>query len=113
MLAKMVVGSLRRVLLVLLVGGAVLPAAATAACSPVDGYTGPGPAVVSATDASAPPPSAAGATRGQAAPCHANTSTSILPFTGLQVGLLLLVGLSLLGLGVGLRRFGDQGPLAG
>ncbi len=119
----------RRVLLAIaaVVAVGVVPATAAAQTPGVGGYAGVAPAVINQTAPPAAPRPAGGVQGVQeesandqapagAAPGRADqrgaqaesrpaaVSTGKLPFTGLQVTLMLLGGLTLLGLGLTLRR---------
>ena len=84
---RLVGRTLMRGLLSLLVLTALTPAAVAAPSPAVGGYAAGGPAIVEDT-----------------APASADPEGARLPFTGLQIGMMLIAGLVLLGLGLSLRR---------
>jgi len=94
---RLVGRTLMRGLLSMLVLTALTPAAVAAPSPAVGGYAAGGPAIVEDTaPASADPEGTA--------PASADPEGARLPFTGLQIGMMLIAGLVLLGLGLSLRR---------
>src|SRR3954454_24283201 len=83
-------------------GLALTPAAAVAQTPTRDGYGG---VIAEVVTPKAKSQSAPAASQAPAAPAAAAPSNSTLPFTGLQVGAILLAGVALLGVGMLLRRF--------
>jgi hypothetical protein len=100
---------------VCLFSGACPAAVAAAAAAPtgVAGYSLAGSTVQHelGADSGAAPHALIGGARIARAATARTTSSGALPFTGLQLGLLLAAGLALIGLGIFVRRFG--GPRDG
>ncbi|MCA1656997.1 MAG: hypothetical protein LC713_04710 [Actinobacteria bacterium] len=84
---RLVGRTLMRGLLSMLVLTALTPAAVAAQSPATGGYAAGGPSIVERT-----------------APTGAEPEGGRLPFTGLQIGMMLIAGLVLLGLGLSLRR---------
>jgi hypothetical protein len=97
---RLVGRTLMRGLLSMLVLTALTPAAVAAQSPAVGGYAPGGPAIVEGTA-----PAGADPTRAMRYPRHTPPGEGArLPFTGLQIGMMLIAGLVLLGLGLSLRR---------
>jgi len=83
-----------RGVLPLLLFAALLPAVASAQTPGVGGYAGVGPGTTDDTGAADAAPSSAGAA----------ASKGTLPFTGMQIAFMTVVGLGVIGLGFAVRR---------